>query len=59
VARATPDNVGRRVVVTWEGNPIWFRKTKTGLRWHVYVLTREQDQALRSLTRGGGLMRKR
>jgi hypothetical protein len=45
VARATPENVGRRVVASWEGKPIWFRKTKSGLRW--YVLTREQDRALR------------
>jgi hypothetical protein len=45
VARVTPEHVDRRVVVTWNGRAIWFRRTKAGRRW--YVLSREQDNALR------------
>jgi hypothetical protein len=47
VLAATPANVGRRVVSDWNGNAIWFRKTKSGLRW--YTVRWEQDQRLRGL----------
>src|SRR5262245_23774027 len=47
IARATPNDIGRRVVVAFNGDGIWFRKTKNGLRW--YRLKGEQDQALRGL----------
>ena len=47
VLRATPDQVGRRVVSDWNGNAIWFRRTKGGLRW--YTLTWPQDLKLRDV----------
>jgi hypothetical protein len=42
--RATPQ-AGRRLVVAFNGDGIWFRNTKPGLRW--YRLRPEQDHALR------------
>ena len=43
--RVTPDALGRRDGGTWDGQPIWFRQTNSGIRW--VVLTWHQDERLR------------
>jgi len=44
VRRVQPDAVGRRVVVTREGQAIWHRRTRQGIVW--YVLGDVQDRRL-------------